>query len=175
MKNQRFYPVLLCCLTLALLGAPGVATRGAAASPNSEVAGDPEVYGAGVQIEEATPVHAILTDPDAYLGKTVRIEGTVLDVCPKKGCWMEVGRDGEHIQIKVEDDVIVFPIGAKGQRAVAEGVVEAVEMSREDYLGYLAHLAEERGEELDPETADLGDGPYRLIRIRATGATIAGP
>ena len=45
------------------------------------------------------------------------------------------------------------------------------EGDRED-VGWLAHLAEERGEAFDPETADVGDGPYRIIRIKGTGARI---
>ena len=45
-------------------------------------------------------------------------------------------------------------------------------MSRKAYLDWLAHLAEERGEEFDPESADVGDGPYRIIRIKGTGARL---
>ena len=129
--------------------------------------------GAGVDSDLAvTPVAAILADPDAFLGETVRIEGEVLDVCPMKGCWMEVGTAGESLQVKVEDDVIVFPADAKGRIARAQGVVEAIELDRERYLAYLAHLAEERGQAFDAETAEIGDGPYRIVRLRGTGAEI---
>lgn len=131
-----------------------------------------ERYGAGVEIDKATPIARILADPDSYLGKTVRIEGTVLDVCPKKGCWIELAEDGESLRVKVEDDVIVFPADAKGRPVAAQGKVEAIEMSREAYLDYLAHLAEEQGDSFDRESADVGDGPYRIIRIQGTGAEI---
>jgi hypothetical protein len=134
--------------------------------------GATEVLGDGVELQQATRIADILADPDAYVGKTVRVEGGVLDVCPRKGCWMELGEAGESIQIKVEDDVIVFPAAAKGRTAAAQGEVEAVEMTREKYLAWLAHRAEEKGEEFDAEAADIGDGPYRLIRIKGTGAQI---
>ncbi len=137
------------------------------------VAGQPELYGKGVELEEATPIADILADPDAFVGKTVRVEGGVLDVCPRKGCWIQVGDDASSLQVKVEDDVIVFPADAKGRLAAAQGVVEAIEMSRESYLGWLAHRAEEKGEAFDPETADLGPGPYRMIRLRGTGARLS--
>src|SRR5262249_40544110 len=39
-------------------------------------------YGAGVTLAETTSVAKILADPDAYVGKKVRIEGQVADVCP---------------------------------------------------------------------------------------------
>ena len=81
-------------------------------------------------------------------------------------------RRGESIQIKVDDGVIVFPTDAKGRIAAAQGEVEAIEMTREKYVGWLAHAAEEKGEEFDAETADIGDGPYRIIRIKGTGARI---
>ncbi len=135
-------------------------------------AGDAEVYGDGVTVEEATPIARILADPDAFIGKTVRVEGGVLDVCPKKGCWIEVGEEGEHIRVKVDDGVIVFPAATEGRIAAAQGEVEAIEMTRERYLGWLAHLAEEKGEAFDEASADVGDGPFRMIRIKGTGARI---
>ena len=140
-----------------------------AASP---AVADVETYGSGLTVEEATPIAEILGDPDADIGKTVRVEGGVLDVCPKKGCWIELGDEGEHIRIKVDDGVIVFPAAAKGRIAAAQGEVEAIEMTREKYLGWLAHLAEEKGETFDAASADVGDGPFRLIRIKGTGARL---
>lgn len=150
-------------LALALLALLAAASAGAG-----------ESYGKGVALAEATPIAAIVADPDAWVGKTVRVEGRVADVCPMRGCWMELAAEGSShvVRIKVDDGVIVFPSDAAGRPAVAEGVVKAIEMSREDYLGWLAHLAEERGESFDAEAAEIGDGPFRLIQIQATGAEI---
>lgn len=131
-------------------------------------------YGSGVQVTEATPVAKILADPDAYVGKRVRIEGKVTDVCPMAGCWMELAESegGKTIKVKVDDGVIVFPATAKGQPAVAEGVVEAIPMTREKYVAWLAHLAEEQGKPFDPST--VGEGPFRIVQIKGTGARIGG-
>lgn len=134
--------------------------------------GRDEIYGEAPTLVEVTPIGRLLADPDRYVGKTVRIEGQVLDVCPMKGCWMDLGRDGERIQVKVDDDVIVFPADAKGRVASAQGVVEAVEMDREGYVRYLEHLAEERGEAFDLHAHKIGNGPYRIYRIKGTGAEI---
>jgi hypothetical protein len=136
---------------------------------------DAKSYGAGVKLAETTSVARILADPDAYVGKKVRIEGKVADVCPMKGCWMELseGTDGHgasKLRVKVDDGVIVFPVTARGKLAVAEGVVEAIPMTREKYVAWLSHLAEERGEKLDPAT--VGNGPFRILQIRGTGARI---
>jgi hypothetical protein len=96
----------------------------------------------------------------------------VLDVCPMKGCWMELaGESGkESLKVKVDDGVIVFPVTAKGKLAVAEGTVEAIPMSRESYVGWLEHLAEERGETFDASA--VGDGPFRILQLKGTGARI---
>lgn len=135
---------------------------------------DAKSYGAGVKLAETTSVARILADPDAYVGKKVRIEGRIADVCPMKGCWMELSEGADanasKLRVKVDDGVIVFPVTAKGKLAVAEGVVEAIPMTREKYVAWLSHLAEERGEKLDPKT--VGNGPFRVLQIRGTGARI---
>lgn len=130
-----------------------------------------ETYGEGITLEETTPIATILDDPTAWNGQRVKVKGTVTDVCPKKGCWMSL-RDAEEraIRIKVDDDVIVFPETAKTKTAIAEGVVNVIDLDRERYTSWLEHLAEERGESFDPET--VGEGPYQLVQIQGAGAEI---
>lgn len=139
------------------------------------LADDSVTLGDGVKTPEATSIHAIMEHPDDFIGKTVRVEGEVLDVCPRKGCWAEISDADQSLRIKVEDDVIVFPADAVGRVMAAEGVVEAIERSREQHVAWLAHLAEERGETFDAEGADIGDGPFRVIQIRGTGAELSTP
>jgi len=129
-------------------------------------------YGAGVTLEAPTPVAAILTAPDDWAGKTVRVEGEVREVCPKAGCWLEIVPEPEAaaLRVKVDDGEIVFPLSARGRRAAAEGTVEVTDMSREQYLGWRQHLADELGEELDPAT--VGEGPFRWVQVKATGAEV---
>lgn len=131
-----------------------------------------ETYGSGVTLPEATSIEKILADPDAYVGKKVRIVGQVMDICPMKGCWMELAEEGGNarLRVKVDDGVIVFPATAKGKIAAAEGTVEAIPMTREQYVGWLEHLAEERGQKLDPKT--IGEGPFRILQIRGEGVRI---
>lgn len=129
-------------------------------------------YGKGVMLEESTPVSAILDTPENYLGKVVRIEGMIIEVCAKRGCWVYVAgdRQGEKIQVKVEDGEIVFPMSASGRMGVVEGIVEELSLSREDMIKYLQHLAEEKGQPFDPSTVK----EQKLIRLRGLGAEIEG-
>ncbi|HEX2162967.1 MAG TPA: DUF4920 domain-containing protein [Thermoanaerobaculia bacterium] len=129
-------------------------------------------YGAGVTLAAATPAARIAAAPDAFAGKTVRVEGEVREVCAMAGCWLSiVAEAGEApLRVKVEDGEIVFPLSARGQRAAAQGEVEVRDMTREQYAAWRAHLAEERGEAFDP--AAVGDGPYLHVQVKATGAEL---
>ena len=133
-------------------------------------AADTESYGEAMELTETTPIAEIVADPDRFDGERVRVSGEIEGVCPMKGCWMNLRQGSDLVRIKVEDDVIVFPKDAIGSEATAEGIVEVQEMSREDYVGYHEHLAEELGREFDPES--IGDGPYRMVQIRGIGAEI---
>lgn len=139
---------------------------------STQVQAKTDVYGKGVSIAEKTPVSAIFDNPDAYIGKPVRVEGMILEVCSKRGCWVYLASDrqGEKIQVKVVDGEIVFPMSASGRMAVVEGVVEALEMSREEMLKYMQHLAEEKGQPFDPATVK----DERVIRLKGIGAQIEG-
>jgi hypothetical protein len=86
--------------------------------------------GAGVNLKESTAIEAIVDQPKAYVGRTLRIDGVATAVCTHMGCWMAVAPEddekGPTVRLKVDDGVIVFPVTAKGRKVSAEGVFEAV-------------------------------------------------
>lgn len=127
--------------------------------------------GGEITLTEKTNISDILTDPDSYLDQTVLVEGEILNVCPKMGCWMELkSDDGEGmIKIKVKDGDIVFPVEAIGETAVVEGTVYKIELSQEDAISYYEHIAEETGEDFDPSTIT---GPMTIYQIKGLGAVI---
>jgi len=130
-----------------------------------------ETYGGGVTLTETTSIGKILAEPDLYVGRQVRVEGEVTDVCPMKGCWMEIAEpEGARLRIKVDDGAIVFPPTAKGKRVVAEGVLEKIPMDREEYIGWASHVAHEKGETF--EESKIGNGPFNVLQIRGLGARI---
>ncbi len=131
-----------------------------------------ERYGQPLEGAEEVSVSTILQDPLAWQDKTVRITGTVREVCRKMGCWIDVeDASGVSIQVKVEDGVIVFPVSSVGRQVVAEGRVEVRELTREQYQEWIRHLAEEQGTTYDPSA--IGEPPYRLVRLRGLGAEIS--
>jgi hypothetical protein len=159
---------LLTVSTLAFLLA------GCGAAPPATDAGefDGTPYGEAITLTTLTPVATILERPDDFVGRTVLVEGVVAEVCSNMGCWMDIldEPEGQKIQVKVDDGVIVFPEEATGRQARVEGVVERIDRTEEEALAAARHLAEERGVEFDPSTVT---GPETIHRIRATGALIA--
>lgn len=150
-------------LTLVVLFVP-VATTGTGD-------GEKQVYGAGVSGTEVTSISTILDRPDDYQGRLVRVEGRVVDVCRHMGCWIEVEEtSGGRIRVKVDDGVIVFPSTSLGRTTIAEGRVEVQSLTRDQYIQWMEHLAEESGKEFDP--ASVGDPPYQVVRIRGLGAVM---
>ena len=128
---------------------------------------EPKKYGTGVSMTEATPIASILGNPEAFRGKTVRVEGTVTAVCAHEGCWMALSADGRAegptVRLKVDDGVIVFPVTAKGHKAVAEGMIERVGATPDSHEAASEHARQ--------SPATLAEAS-RHWQIKATGALI---
>jgi hypothetical protein len=154
-KLKKFY-LLIILMSAAAMAAPVHAAT---------------TYGSGVTLDQVTPVSTIFEKPGAYVGKTMAVEGLIVDVCGKRGCWMELASDKpfEKIRIKVTDGEIVFPLTARGLNARVQGKLQEIKMSKEQAMAYEQHKAEESGKKFDPASVT---GPRTLYQIRATGAVI---
>lgn len=128
-------------------------------------------FGGGVTSQEVTKVSAVVDNPSRYAGKVVVVEGTVVDVCAARGCWLELAGDKPHqkLRVTVDDGVIVFPMESRGKKARVQGTVEEFKLSKEEALEQAKHHARETGRAFDPKTVT---GPATLLQLRATGAVI---
>ena len=119
--------------------------------------------GTGVTLKETTPIKALVDQPAAHVGKTLRIDGVATAVCTHMGCWMAVAAEGDEqgptVRLKVDDGVIVFPVTAKGRKVSAEGVFEAVGSSAES-------------KEAAGEHAKHDAKASQTYQLKATGAVI---
>lgn len=123
-----------------------------------------EKLGAGVTLDDATPISKIIASPKDYAGKTVRIDGVATAVCQAMGCWLAVSesdkKDAPTIRLKVDDNgPIKFPMSAKGKKVSAQGTFEAV--------GGDAH-----GKDAAAEHAKHDAKASAEYQIAATGAVI---
>ena len=123
-----------------------------------------KTFGKELTLKDTTLISTILANPYAFIGKRVLVEGTVVDVCTKRGCWMELASDKEFqsIRVKVNDGEIVFPLEARGKLALIEGIVEKLEISKEELIKAMKHHAEEQGEPFDSTKITEGKTIYRL-------------
>ena len=133
-------------------------TLGAATADETKI-------GAGVSLNEATPIAAVVKAPKDYVGKTIRIDGVATAVCEQMGCWMAVSESDKKgaptLRLKVEHEgAIVFPMSAKGKNVSAEGTFEAIG-------GGDAH-----GKEAASEHSKHDATASTAYQIKATGAVI---
>jgi hypothetical protein len=119
--------------------------------------------GTGVSLKEVTEIKALVEQPAAYVGKTLRVDGVATAVCAHMGCWMAVAVPGDEggatVRLKVDDGVIVFPVTAKGRKVSAEGVFEIVGNTGD-------------AKDASEEHAKHDAGASRQYQLKATGAII---
>jgi hypothetical protein len=137
----------------------------------SIVVAAPKKYGKKITLKEPTKISDILANPEQYADKRVLVEGSVVDVCKNRGCWIRLSSDKEFesIRFKVDDGVIVFPMSAKGKTALAEGIVSVKTYSKEELIEQGEHHAKEEGKTFDPATVT---GPKTVVQIKGEGAVI---
>jgi hypothetical protein len=128
--------------------------------------------GKPLTLAQATPIPELLASPADHVGKMVQVKGKVTEVCQNMGCWMAIVDEasGKSVRIKVKDGEIVFPKDAVGKKAVAEGKFTKIELSKEQAVAYLKHLAEENKKPFDPASVT---GPLVLYQLAGAGAVIA--
>lgn len=128
-------------------------------------------YGEPLSDLEPVRIGELTGNPESFVDRRIKVVGLVNDICPMKGCWVDIVEEqsSETIRLKVQDDVIVFPAEARGQEIVAEGTLRRHEMSPQQAVRWLRHLAEERGEEYEePDNPQ----PLTFYQIEGIGAVL---
>ena len=83
-------------------------------------------FGGPIKLKAPVDVAQLAASPRKFKGRTVRLEGTVLDVCQGKGCWIEVADDkGASFMARSLDESMHFPRDCKGWHVVVQGRVTA--------------------------------------------------
>ena len=113
---------------------------------------------------ETVKVSELVAKPDAYAGKTIRLEGDITAMCHHKRAWFAMAaedRSGRNVRV-VTVPTFLVPPKSIGKRAVIEGKVEVVEVPE----ARAKHLAEEH------KLREPGaiTGPLKEPLVRATGA-----
>ena len=97
----------------------------------------------------------------------VRMEGTVVATCGKKGCWMDVASGEDTVFVKFLDyDFFVPTEGVEGYHTIMEGVA----FFDTTTVAALRHFAEDAGKS-EEEILAITEPEYRL-QFTATGVML---
>ncbi|MBB1269698.1 DUF4920 domain-containing protein [Shewanella sp. SR44-3] len=131
-------------------------------------------FGEAVDLKKLIPVAELMASPSEHLQQAVTIEGTVVSVCTKRGCWMEIAaqESSERLRVKVRDGDMVFPISARGKHAYATGMLTEIVLSPEQSRSYLENQAKKNQQVFDASAAIEAVTLYQLqpigVEIRET-------
>ncbi|MEO9021231.1 MAG: DUF4920 domain-containing protein [Ginsengibacter sp.] len=116
---------------------------------------------------KAKALNSALAKGDTEVGQNVAVEGKVLEVCPKKGCWVKVELDDKTVaSVKMKGYAFFVPVSLEGKRVKIEGKAEIATTSVEE-LKHFAEDAKKSQEEIDAITQ-----PKKELKILASGIQV---
>lgn len=96
-----------------------------------------------------------------------KVKAKIIDVCPKKGCWLKLQvNDSTTALVKMKDYGFFLPLSAKGKTVVLEGDVKIKNTTVEE-LRHYAEDAKKSKEEIAAITK-----PEKEIRFTAKGIMV---
>lgn len=153
-------------LTIAIAGFAVVAN----AQPPAGDANTGDFYGEKVEkTNEAVSLNDVAAKLRSGSGEfeNVKIRAKVLDVCPKKGCWISLElQNGEKAFVKMKDYGFFVPLAAIGKTVVIDGDVKLKTTS----VAELKHYAEDAKK--SKEEIDAIKEPQQEIRVMAKGIVV---
>ena len=131
-------------------------------------------YGNMSKTKKVYGVDKLILNKNDYISSIVKVEGIIEEVCPMRGCWLQVvgESDNKKIRIKVKDGDIVFPLSSKGRKVVAEGQFSVLKLNEKQAKNWKNHLAGEKGIKIDTASIVLTDSDYFEYRLNTNGAEI---
>lgn len=150
---------VLCALSFAIL---------ANAQPPAGDAKVGDYYGEKPTTEGATDISVVA----AKLGESgsvddVKIKAKIVDVCPKKGCWLKLQiNDSTTAMVKMKDYGFFLPVSAKGKTVIIDGEAKMKTTS----VAELQHYAEDAKKSKE-EIAAITK-PAKELRVTAKGIVV---
>lgn len=151
-------------LTLAIAGFGFIAN----AQPPAGEAKPGEFYGEKVSTEGALNINDVVAKLEGGSEfDDVKIKAKIVEVCPKKGCWLKLElADGKTAMVKMKDYGFFLPVSAKGKTVVIDGEVKMKTTSVAE-LKHYAEDAKKTKEEIDAITK-----PEKEVKVTAKGIVI---
>ena len=98
---------------------------------------------------------------------STKIEGTILETCAKKGCWIRLKADNDTLFVRFKDYGFFVPTsGVEGKTAILQGEAKYETLMVEE----VRHYAEDAGK--SKEEIELITEPEYIFSFTATGVII---
>ena len=81
-----------------------------------------QVFGEKVTLEESVSLAEIYASPDQFKDKEIRIEGTIKEVCQRKGCWLKLTDGSKELTVRFKDYGFFVPKDASNSKVIVQGV-----------------------------------------------------
>ena len=156
---RKLFVSIIAFLTISILNA----------QPPAGNANVGDQYGKVVSKKDAVKGEKLMVNLGKNKGEKLdmKVTGTVLEVCPKKGCWVKLQLDDKSVAtVKMKDYAFFVPTALEGKKIMVEGKAELAETSIEE----LKHLAEDAKK--SPEEIEAITAPKQEIKILADGIKV---
>lgn len=170
---KRFHYLTLAFLvtfsTIACNQSANTESADAMSTESSTEADLPSIGNFGKAISEDGAVMLASIESGVIPGEELasKVEGEIVEVCQKKGCWMTVEKgDGSVVRVTFKDYGFFVPKDASGKWVVMEGIAFYDTLS----VSTLQHYAEDAGKTAD-EVAKITEPEYK-INFEAEGVII---
>lgn len=127
-----------------------------------------EWYGEKVTTEGAVPISDVVAKLNGGTEEIdTKIKAKIVEVCPKKGCWLKLDiGDGKTAMVKMKDYGFFLPLAAKGKTVVIDGEVKMKTTS----VAELKHYAEDAKK--SKEEIDAIKEPQKEVKVMAKGIVV---
>jgi len=127
-----------------------------------------EFYGEKTTAEGALNINDVVAKLEGGSSfDDVKIKAKIVEVCPKKGCWLKLElADGKTAMVKMKDYGFFLPLAAKGKTVVIDGEVKMKTTS----VAELKHYAEDAKK--SKEEIDAIKEPQKEVKVMAKGIVI---
>lgn len=120
-------------------------------------------YGEAFTTDEIVASSDLFADPNAFVGKTIRVQGRIADVCQQAGCWMVIAEGDKTMRVMMKDHAFAVAKDITGQDCMIEGTVSVNELDADT----VKHLeGESKNPEAMPEKQAVDNKVYEFT---ATG------
>lgn len=107
-----------------------------------------ETFGEPIEVRDSVRFSVVDANPSNYFEQTVLVEATVVAVCQKAGCWMQIEDGGTKPMVRWESGCggqYEFPKDLAGKRVLIQGSFYPKSITPAD----IEHLQEEAGRDIE--------------------------